>query len=197
MKNVSTHLPRRSRPAPPNTAAGQRGIALFIALIALVVMTLGALTLFRAVDSVTAVAGNIAFRESAIALSGRGVEAARTYLLASAPIVHKEAEGYYATWSMYGGDEDMLNFDWGKGIEVTGHGQAGFRLWYVIHRLCENTGNPVDASCIPCGSSLTQNSATGETTGLSGSGVVTPCYRITARALGPRRAESVIQVTAF
>ena len=42
----------------------QRGVVLFVALIAMVVMSLAGVALIRAVDTTGSVAGNIAFREA-------------------------------------------------------------------------------------------------------------------------------------
>jgi len=54
-------------------AAGpQRGVVLFVALIALVVMSLAAVALIRSVDTATIIAGNLAFRQSATTSSDRG-----------------------------------------------------------------------------------------------------------------------------
>ncbi|MDP3439158.1 MAG: hypothetical protein Q8R95_06125, partial [Azonexus sp.] len=58
----------------------QRGMVLFIALIAMVIMTLGAIAIYRAVDSGTAVSGNIAFRQQGLAMTNRGIETAIEWL---------------------------------------------------------------------------------------------------------------------
>lgn len=47
----------------------QKGISLFLALIALVVLSLGAISLFRSVDTGSLVSGNITFKQSAIGSS--------------------------------------------------------------------------------------------------------------------------------
>jgi len=53
---------------------------LFLALIALVVMSLAAVALIRSVDTSTLIAGNLAFRQSATTSADNGVEAAITLL---------------------------------------------------------------------------------------------------------------------
>jgi Tfp pilus assembly protein PilX len=45
----------------------QRGVALFFALIAMVVLSLGAVALIRSVDTTSSVAGNLAFRQATMA----------------------------------------------------------------------------------------------------------------------------------
>jgi len=54
----------------------ERGVVLFIALIAMVVLSLAGVALIRAVDTTGSVAGNIAFREASIPAVNRAVEEA-------------------------------------------------------------------------------------------------------------------------
>jgi hypothetical protein len=54
----------------------QRGVVLFIALIAMVVLTLAGVALIRSVDTTGSVAGNIAFREAAMAATNLSLEKA-------------------------------------------------------------------------------------------------------------------------
>lgn len=58
----------------------QRGVVLFIALIALVAMSLAAVALIRSVDTNTIIAGNLAFMQSARSSGDSGVEAALGWL---------------------------------------------------------------------------------------------------------------------
>ncbi len=57
-------------------ANGQRGVVLFFALIALVVMSLAAVALIRSVDTGTMIAGNLAFKQSATTSGDSGIESA-------------------------------------------------------------------------------------------------------------------------
>ncbi len=57
-------------------AIKQRGVVLFLALIALVVMSLAAVALIRSVDTNTIIAGNLSFRQAATTSADAGVEAA-------------------------------------------------------------------------------------------------------------------------
>ena len=68
-----SNLPRR-----------QRGVVLFIALIAMVVLSLAGVALIRAVDTTGSVAGNIAFREAAAAATNLSLEKAVYSLFLSA-----------------------------------------------------------------------------------------------------------------
>ena len=60
---------------------GQQGIVLFIALIALVVMSLAAVALIRSVDTNTLIAGNLSFKQAATTSADAGVEAAISQLI--------------------------------------------------------------------------------------------------------------------
>lgn len=91
----------------------QRGIVLFIALIALVAMSLAAVALIRSVDTGTIIAGNLAFMQSARSSGDSGVEAAlgwlsnRANMNPSSPIddaahpfnFDQPAAGYYSSIS--------------------------------------------------------------------------------------------------
>lgn len=65
---VSSRAFRRQR--------GQRGSALFIALISLLALTFTGLAMVRAMDSATLIAGNFSFRQAALNVADIGVEAA-------------------------------------------------------------------------------------------------------------------------
>jgi len=77
----------------------QGGVVLLIALIVLVAMTLAGIGMMRSIDTGTIVAGNIGFRESAVASADGGVEAARTWLMANLNALDSDnpAMGYYST----------------------------------------------------------------------------------------------------
>jgi Tfp pilus assembly protein PilX len=59
----------------------QHGFALFVALIALVVMSLAAVALIRSVDTNNLIAGNLAFKQAATTSADAGTEAAVTMLI--------------------------------------------------------------------------------------------------------------------
>jgi type IV pilus assembly protein PilX len=58
----------------------QQGFALFVALIALVIMSLAAVALIRSVDTNNLIAGNLAFKQAATTSADAGTEAAITML---------------------------------------------------------------------------------------------------------------------
>ena len=57
----------------------QRGMALVVTLIMLVIMTLGAIAMVRSMDTTTLIAGNLGFRQSATYSGDVGVEAAMAW----------------------------------------------------------------------------------------------------------------------
>jgi len=61
----------------------QRGVVLFIALIAMVVMSLAGVALIRAVDTSGSAAGNIAFREASVTAVNYAIEQAVDWLYVS------------------------------------------------------------------------------------------------------------------
>jgi type IV pilus assembly protein PilX len=65
----------------PQTLSAQRGVIMIIALIVLVAMTLGGIAMVRSVYTTNLIAGNLAFRESAVSSGDTGVEAAVAFLL--------------------------------------------------------------------------------------------------------------------
>jgi len=71
---------RTHRIAAPGT---QKGVVLFIALIAMVVMSLAGVALIRAVDTSGSAAGNIAFREASITAVNYAIEQAVNWMYVS------------------------------------------------------------------------------------------------------------------
>lgn len=130
----------------------QRGVVLFFALIALVVMSLAAVALIRSVDTSTLIAGNLAFKQSATSTGDTGAEAAinwlsatqlantalDVYTIASHPLnVTTAANGYYSN------ADPALSLTNGTGIQWTNADSAsagtdgnGNTIRYVIQRMC-------------------------------------------------------------
>lgn len=176
--------------------AKQRGAVLFIAMIALIVMTLGALSMLRSVDSATGIAGNIGFRQQGLAATDLAVEAAVAWLSGGHDLtVDSATAGYFATQSAHMVHDDIATFDWSKAASAGN--QNGYELQYVIHRLCVSAGAPSQGNCPDSGNTLVQESVSEQVQGLAGSGGITPLYRITARTVGPRQSESIAQIIAY
>lgn len=190
----------------------QGGVVLLVALIVLVAMTLAGIGIMRSVDTGSLVAGNIGFRQAAVASGDSGIEAARTWLIANLTSLDNDqtAQGYYATrqdsldltGNKTEGGTDGVDWD---GTEATQPVKAknlgvldasGNTIYYLIHRMCSIPGsiNGPGQSC-----------ATASISGLGSSqGDVTysdyalkkknqAYYRITARVNGAKNTVSYIQ----
>src|SRR5450432_280608 len=150
-----------------NAIGGRRqgGVVLLIALIVLVAMTLAGIGMMRSIDAGTLVAGNIGFREAAVATADSGVEAARTWLIANVNSLNTDnaAMGYYSTrqdsldftGNMTEGGHDGVN--WGgsdpnqpvSAFTLGTVDTSGNTVYYLINRLCAIPGtiNGVGQTC--------------------------------------------------
>jgi Tfp pilus assembly protein PilX len=165
MKNIHTNRKWQS----------QQGVVLFIALIALVVMSLAAVALVRSVDTATLVAGNLAFKQAATSSADAGVEAAVPWLKtteAAQVALNKDpwmdashafnvdapANGYYssiavpadltavATWSAAASRPGTgANFDTTSGLDST----TDNTVRYIIQRVCRTPNQVLStANCL-------------------------------------------------
>ena len=92
---MTSHALRTSRHAGPG---GQRGVALFIALIGMVILMLAGVALVRSVDTTTGVAGNLAFRQASIAPVNQAIEAAVDDLFTSRNVPNLNADDLSHTY---------------------------------------------------------------------------------------------------
>ena len=194
--------------------AKQRGVVLFFALIALVVMSLAAIALMRSVDTSTIVAGNLAFKQSANLSADSGIEGAITWLStqSTATLITDSsanaALGYYATSTSLA---TALTADatWaagssaaatGNGIDASGTDSSGNTTRYVIERMCRNTGAATAASCL-FGTTSVSTSGQGVKDATQAGAITisgqSPMYRVTARVTGPKNTVSYIQAFIY
>ena len=95
IKRMSKHdvMPRKS--GVVTRRVRQTGVVLVMALIALVAITLAALSLVRSIDTGVMIAGNQAFKESCLGASDVAIESASKWLSAQAAgrvtVVHAQA----------------------------------------------------------------------------------------------------------
>jgi Tfp pilus assembly protein PilX len=194
----------------------QQGVVLMIALIVLVAMTLAGIGMIRSIDTGTMVAGNIGFRQSAVASGDGGVEQALTWLRANAGslTMDNSGMGYYSTrqdnLDMTGnrteGGADGV--DWGgsdpsQPVKARSLGvidSSGNTVYYVIHRLCSIPGsiNEPAQSCatsVGTGTGSSMDSPTYDSQGLLTANRV--YYRITSRIVGPKNTVSFVQAVVL
>ncbi len=197
------------------------GAGLVVALVVLVVMSLGALALVRAVASGLLVAGNFAFREAAVLAAESGSESAISWLserAATTDLLSDQPEaGYYASLpvglSLSGQSTNSTSatIDWDDDQCAARSGircftaaaalpidAAGHRVRYVIHRLCRTSGSS-DAAANSCllfrsaqgGSSNRGQLSYGASKRFQSSDTV--YYRITVHVRGPRNTTAFVQ----
>jgi type IV pilus assembly protein PilX len=191
-----------------NKANKQRGLVLFIALIALVAMSLAAAALVRSVDSGTLAVGNLAFKQSAIMSAETGIARAYTYINSSgvgALETNTPADGYFAEF------DDGLNFKaaatWAnsKLVPVDIDDKTGNETRYILQRMCTKENVPDTEKTVYClyGQGRSSASSNGEknasnlcVTGCSG-GSAAISYRLTVRVSGPKNTVSYLQAFIY
>jgi len=190
----------------------QQGVVLFIALIVLVAMSLAGVALLRGVDTGTIIAGNLAFRQTSMHVADLGVEAAREWLRTKdLPDLYLDtpADAYYATWQanldLLGNDPVKTDYDW-TGAKLVPAGSAfeppaGYAVHYVVHRLCDGSGDPAGTACVKVTGA--GGGTAGGTKGAVAYGTyaisvpTSAMYRITVRVTGPRNTRSYVQATVY
>ena len=151
--------PIRSRHARSSRRHVQAGIVLFIALIAMVVLSLAGIALVRSVDTGAGVAGNVAFRQASIVASNHAVEDAVYKLFKSVTPIIPSADSlgnnYYASL------QAAEKMDGTPAALAGAYPPAGYPVlmpvWtdptslvevrHVIERVCTAAGAPSIATC--------------------------------------------------
>jgi type IV pilus assembly protein PilX len=185
----------------------QRGVVLFIALIALVVMSLAAVALIRSVDTSTIIAGNLASKQSATSSADSGLETALAWMGATLDPATFDATnaaaGYYATQEL-----DPTELDWdaadskpatGTGV-VDGTDTTGNTVRYVIQRMCRAAGAPAETNCLFGAPAVNTGSQTVVDAPNAGANITmeqSPVYRVTARVVGVKNTISYIQAFIY
>lgn len=189
----------------------QRGLSLLVAMIVLVVMSIAAIGLIRSTDTGVLLAGNLAFRQSAMHATDIGVETARQWLLdnSGALTADNPSMGYKANeqtnLDLTGNDPTLsakMNWSGTSGdprarcLTATTNGNT---VCYVIHRLCQLAG-PLDGGTCTTKTGDVGGSSLGSirqmTTYQQGSWTSTTrfgYYRVTIRVAGPRNNVSYAQ----
>jgi type IV pilus assembly protein PilX len=153
---------RRSRSYRP-AARVQRGVVLFVALIAMVILSLAGVALVRSVDSSTSVAGNLAFRQASIAPVNQAIEESVDALFKSKLIVstvgNDLAHNYFASLQpgekpngvpavLSGSYGTMKAAYAGAGLPAAAvDANSGFEIRKVIERICSVDGGATIGTC--------------------------------------------------
>jgi Tfp pilus assembly protein PilX len=203
---------RRIEMRPPMPRS-QRGTMLIIALIVLVAMTLAGIATMRSVDTATVMAGNIAFRQSALNAADQGIQAGYAVLMTPSPSSDLTKDGslwlvptagYFSSAPI--NDPNWSDpVAWANAVKLNGGAAdaAGNVVSFLVQRLCPVSNCAVGATCggnpsNVCGS--TPGTATLSNEGNDNfrvqQGFATlpqVHYRITARAVGPRNSVAIVQ----
>lgn len=199
----------------------QRGVVLFVALIALLVMSLAAVALIRSVDTNTMIAGNLALRQSALTSSDRGAETAMNWLEEKALAnladldADNSAEGYYATYfptvdaNGDGVTDDADDRLFAKSL-VDNNGQLdtaddgqGNKIEYIVQRMCLNPAPPANDATNKCmlGEPELGTSSKGVKDATEAGAIVSasqsPVYRVTVKVTGPKNTVSYTQTYVY
>lgn len=193
----------------------QNGLVLFVALIALVSMTLAGIAVMRTVGTTSIIAGNLAFHESATLNADVAVRRAIDWLNTGGVSLDDNSgpSGYSATGLTDDVSKSTDNWPtfWNAGLggksaspEVTDT-DTGNKGRYFIQRLCTTSGPPgsIDSNPQFCRrGGLSSNEATksksgggygGGASGLNADTASMVYYRITVRVEGPRNTVSFVQ----
>lgn len=198
----------------------ERGIALAVVLVALLLMSIAAVGLVRMVDTSNLIIGNLAFKQAATSASDRGAERAIKYLQpklgGNTLFSDKEDDGYYASslaeLDISGNSSSTARIlvDWNNDNcayatastyasckeASLAEGDNGYVSQYIIARMCKTTGDP-NASANNCAKPV---STTGDASPKRGElkygddkrfeGSSGPYFRIVVRTTGPRNTVS-------
>ncbi len=194
----------------------QRGMVLFLALLAIVIMSLAAVALIRSVDTGTLIAGNLAFKRAANSSGDGGTERAITWLTATQTAnnaknavndtthtfnITNTAVGYYS--NLDPALDLYASSTWTAAPTVPSDG-TGNTVQYIMQRMCRTANVAVkDADCLFSGPLEDTNGQAipipqqiCEGPGCPAAGQ-TPQIRITVRTTGPKNTISYLQAFVY
>ena len=205
---------------PAMARARQKGISMLFALIALVILGLGAVALTRSVDTGTLIMGNISSRQDALVAGSSAAEEAMAWLAANQGTkmdAHDTSRGYYAssidnldaTATRTSADNQLPIVNWdGKCmglpagaystctavVPYKGSEVNGNQVQWVIQRLCDAPVAPSPSNrCVrpaTTSTSTTRDRSELQPGGPFSSGLAGPYYRDIVRGGGARNTVS-------
>jgi hypothetical protein len=188
----------------------QRGVALFIALVALIMMSIAGLALMRSVDVGNSVVGNLALRQAALVAGDRAFQVGYNWLVTNKLSLGSTdlSNGYSATLPTFN-DTDLYTNSafWANAVVVRSPGSLidsdalGYTVKYLMFRQSLATGTPSLATTMmsqsPSTGTGSATCAEGEdcTTGSTARpslGGVSAYYSIFVMITGPRNTSTVL-----
>lgn len=208
LKHTAQALPRRSR---------QHGVVLIFAMIALVILLIGAVAMVRSMSTSLFTAGNYGFKRDLNNQAERAMEQIMTTFksgaLSTKPsrLINSPALNYSAeilASNSQGIPTALLTTDPNFAVGVTTNdiviANRGVTIRYLVDRLCRDS-NAVDPSNCVLGKNsavginsqnLRQGTSEGRSiTGQETASLIQPVYRVTMRVTGPRRTQAFFQST--
>ncbi len=175
----------------------QTGVVLFIALIALVVLTLAGIAMVHSTTTANLIAENRAYDLATVQVSDTGVESA-IVLLTSTILAHPDtaiANTYFPlSQALQPDGTPVANWSAIPTATIQGYG-----VQYVIERMCTGTPLPIPVTSLStyC-MTLNNTAASSNGSKLAGQVVLTSAptfvyYRISVRATGPKNTTSIIR----
>lgn len=197
MSYLNTDTMRRMNRVPASVGK-QTGVVLFIALIVLVAMSLAGIGLVRSVATGNLIAGNLAFKQSAVNAGEPAIESAMQWLAANTGSTaldnNNNSRGYSAAMGVIANWNDANVWQNAFPASPTADA-AGNRVQTVIHRMCSNAG-AYNATGNQCALRASTTAGSGSSKTVPPIVYNTPpliYYRITTRIQGPRNTTSFIQ----
>jgi Tfp pilus assembly protein PilX len=193
----------------------QQGLVLFVALMALVVMSLASVALIRSVDTSSQITGNLAFKQSTSITSSYGLEAMADTIGSQLRIyatTNDPSNGYYAVCTTFdtgatgqcNGENLVAEATWtdansklaaGAGI-ADGKDPYGNTIRYIVERMCNQAGNINIDRCLMASSPTDTSSKNVVGIGtpiLEPISEPLPLYRVTVRISGPKNTVTYVQ----
>ena len=188
------------RPVP---AHRQRGIVVFVALIAVVMLSLAAVALMRSVHTSTLVVGNLAFRSAAMSMSTAAVEKAVFDMFPPTATIadlrnHDLNRNYYATLqpgeNALGVPAALQSIGAYPGSFVVLTDTSGNQARFVIERMCLAAALGLPANGTLCEMIPPKQSIAGQGDEIEDIGLPrVPFYRMTVRIDGPNNSVTFAQ----
>jgi Tfp pilus assembly protein PilX len=195
--------------------SSQQGLVLFVALMALVVMSLASVALIRSVDTSSQITGNLAFKQSTSISSSYGLEAMADTIgskIKSYAFTNDPSNGYYAVCTTFdagatgqcNGENLVADMTWsdansklatGAGI-ADGKDPYGNTIRYIVERMCNQTGNSTLERCLMAATPT--DSSSKNVVGINANFLEPipeplPLYRVTVRIAGPKNTVTYVQ----
>jgi type IV pilus assembly protein PilX len=188
---------RRSLLPSARRLAVERGVVLFVALIATLALMLGGMALVRAVATDTAIGGNIATRQQATVAASVAIEHDVAALFengAIADATHDDPVNNYFAARQAGEDargvpralQSVSDYPEGAATIAVG---TGFTLRHLVERLCVTEGPASIENCTLSAPSTAAASGTPP----AAEPTRAPYYRVTVRIDGPAGAATFVQ----